>query len=162
MSAYIVDKAHIDYLVAAVAKARYTIRIPVTQDEAKTFPETSATSFDVWRDGWLWEPHHDLDTLGRILWAENAKSVMTRYPGEPLEDMPGPRPMPNLDAYTFDLSGLPDTDNYPQVIKAVGGWQYQTCEYDGHEEALGWRVTEVLYRLAADGLARGEWSITRD
>ena len=82
MSAYIVDVAHIDALVTAAA-IRSQISGPVSY----------------WHDG----EHHsgpvtrdDKTALGKMLMAENEKSIMYRYPdtqsdGQPLHDrMPGP------------------------------------------------------------------------
>jgi hypothetical protein len=116
MSAYIVSRKHIEYLVMAAMSQRIT------------------------RGHLLWwfnnDQHNELRSgdydkavkVGQMLWDENIKSVLCRYPEDTKETAPGPCG----ENYVFALS-----DNAPwlefdpvQVLKACDCYEYQSCEHD--------------------------------
>jgi hypothetical protein len=122
MSAYIVDVAHIDALVTAAA-IRSQISGPVSywhDDEHHSGPVT--------RD--------DKTALGKMLMAENEKSIMYRYPdtqsdGQPLHDrMPGPAGYDGADYYQYPDTLLDPLDPV-SLIKMIHCYEYQSCEHPG-------------------------------
>jgi hypothetical protein len=83
------------------------------------------------------------DRAGRDLWRENVTSVTTRYPNEPVEDLPGPIDFTEaqVDAYTFELPApVPSTGYYLEfepgnprhAWKQVECYEYQSCEHSGY------------------------------
>lgn len=83
MSAFIVGKEHIDYLIDCARAGRYPV--------------------SYWQGGYgakELDPRVDDDLIGRLLWVENVKSVAHRYPNDKPGDWPGPR---GLDWETVSL-----------------------------------------------------------
>jgi hypothetical protein len=128
MSAYVVDRAHIDALLTA---GLY---------HAPQYPGDGCSPlrwFDrdpAENDGHEWyEKHHreltreTADAVGRMLWWENLRSVGYRYPDG---ELPAPDGMlAELDTYTFNrLPGIPDP---VVVLSAIACYEYQTCEHPG-------------------------------
>jgi len=113
MSAYIVDRNEIDYLVF-VAHAWRGGRLSIY------------TKGEGWRDVTKRE-------LGQLLWDENIKSVEHRYPSDAIDQLPGTIG----DApYIYDASpSVWLTIDPLQVIKAAKCYQYQACEHDGWHDS---------------------------
>lgn len=119
MSAYVVDREHIMYLVNA------------------------ALAHPICRNGMSWyhagESHQMQDgnvtetiRVANILWQENIKSVMTRYPDSNFDNLPGPIG----ESYVIserDLTTFWDIFSPIQVVKACHCYEYQSCEHDGWE-----------------------------
>ena len=108
MSAFVVDREHVKYLVDAAIKL----------------------------DGLTWANRRlelvDYDTaafIAQILWGENVASVAYRYKAPAHENVPGPIGC----SYIFgdwgpDILGEPDP---VAVLKACDGYEYQSCEHPG-------------------------------
>lgn len=157
MSAFVVGTDHIDYLltaVAQVARQPYGLgTVVVTNAQAEHIRAMGGAEalsrYGV--DAHAWHPEKHLTSLGRVLLAENIVSVHARYPDEQFDDLPGPRPM--VEALDYFYASVPAHLVHPaQTIRAISCWQYQTSEYDAHEQAPGWQASEVLYRAAVRDL----------
>lgn len=106
MSAWVVSKKHIDYLVSA----------------AVLYGRQGSVYWGIQR-----ADHSNADTIGRDLTRENIASVAYRY-SEPEDsaNLPGPVPLPIWDEYTHRM-----TVNIEPVVllKAIDCYEYQSCEH---------------------------------
>ncbi len=116
MSAYIVEKNHILYLLAAV----------------NSLAIQRGSAFSYYHSGERHRVESDpksLAELGNLLWRENIASVSHRYPGESSATLPGPRD----GFYTIapaDIARHIWTEINPvQVLKACDCLAYQSCEH---------------------------------
>ena len=142
MSAWIVSKGHVDYVVSAMKFNKYE-------------------RFTVWHDG----RRHDLtDTeWGKVLWSENLRSVACRYPGEEPHELPGPNGFkgdPTIAKYRFaERPGVTRVGAY----KALGSLEYQSCEHPGWEASLARAYCEQLRDACVTSMpeydAADTWSI---
>lgn len=114
MSAYIVDREHIRYLVSA-AVGRETFRY---SSEGKSIPITT-------------QDQDALTAAGQMLWDENIKSIQALYPDcqKSLENAPGPIG----ETYIYSHNGIRGNFDPVQVIKAAKCYSYQSCEHEGWE-----------------------------
>lgn len=69
------------------------------------------------------------EEIGQSLFNENQRSVNDRY-----------RENESAPAFQFKRKEYSDLD----VYGCIKCWQYQTCEYEGHEDAEGWKLTDKL------------------
>lgn len=135
MSAYMVDREHIHYLIEAAMSRR--IRGP--HNDAHRW----------WHGGrWLELPDHDRRReaeVGQMLWDENRASIRARYPDT--DHMPGPVG----ENYVYGKhSRFPHVPIDPvQVLKACDCFAYQACEHDG------WNDSEA--KAFIDALTRDTW-----
>lgn len=156
MSAFVVGTDHIDYLVTAAAVAArhpYGLGIVLVTDVQAEHIRAMGGA-DALSDAYgeiAWHPEQNLPALGRVLLWENTRSVATRYPDDEFDQLPGPVPMVTPGQYRY-MNVSPLLVHPAQTIRAVECWQYQTCEYDGHDQAPGWKAAEVLYRAAVRDL----------
>lgn len=120
MSAWIVTKNHIDTLVSWA----FNTRTPVAR----------ALGYE------------DRDALGRLLWAENLRSVSGRYPGDVSGGRPGPvgftdeqvttytfappRPFKSTVPYYVDF----DPSSACHALKQAECYDYQSCESPDYRE----------------------------
>lgn len=141
MSAYVVDKTHIRYLI-----------------HAALHPSLEIFHTDKFR--WFHNEWHDISDpskLGQMLWDENVKSVRYRY-GED-RDLPGP-----VDQnFTYGRhKAFPSSleVKHIEVIKACNCYSYQSCEHDEWETSeakafIDALVIRVLYTLP--GYEEAKW-----
>lgn len=119
MSAYIVDREHVSYLVHAAMSRRIV----------------GGHSPLYWNGGKLaCGDYEEARRVGQMLWDECIRSVSYRYPNESRDTLPGPI------GETFEYEHGPDMwqDFDPvQVLKALRCYAYQSCE---HPE---WRASEA-------------------
>lgn len=144
MSAYVVDRRHIDALVR-VALEGPADRAPEYPGDAWSF---SAFYADV--DGELerFEVRRETaDDLGRMLWVENVRSVAYRYPADGPNDRPGPIGFTDAEAEAYAYPrfplGPPRHLTTGEALKAADGLDYQSCE------TLDWRSTPAAAFLTA-------------
>lgn len=120
MSAYMVDKNHIDYLVFA----------------ARNVDPGSGGRFWWYHGGTRHVLDHvTADGVGEMLLRANALSIAARYPGDP--DPRGGEP-----PYVSEVTLHWDLDP-AQILKAVACLDYQCCEHPG------WRESSARAFLAA-------------
>lgn len=141
MSAWIVSKRHIDFLVSAALAS-----FGPDSDERTSFfkaidenPTDEATRavFADWaeensqpklaarlRDGLAASPN----MIGRMLWRENLVSVATRYPSDGDGERPGPNSFRDSDVDTYTWTPAPVLIG-AALYKTVGCYGYQSCEH---------------------------------
>lgn len=141
MSAFIVSKGHIRFLVEAAGRLG---REPVswyTPNGRRSLSRFARTD----REGELTPTE-----LGRLLWAENFRSVGYRYEDADPSDLPGPVPTPSPEGYEHVRSSLPIDP--VQVFASLSCYEYQSCEHEGWEGSEAKLVCEAIRRAAIRAL----------
>lgn len=140
MSAYVIGRNHIEYLVNAA--------MPPALDCLGSAGYYHGTERHVIRD--------ESTRIGQMLWDENIKSVLHRYTREA---MPGPI---NEDSqYTHKPNTFWQMPVEPvQVIKACHCYRYQACEhpeyYESEAEAfISWLIDKAC--MALPGYDDAKW-----
>lgn len=134
MSAFMVDEAHIDYLVTAA------------QDLSR---RNHCGPFRWYHAGEMQELD-DETRVGALLIQENLDSVLARYSDCTPGDVPGPIPPPSPEAYRFTRSRLEVTA--VQTLKAIGCFEYQSCEHELWSLSSAHAFCEALRHTAIDAL----------
>jgi hypothetical protein len=154
MSAYIVDRNHIRYLVSAAqsrvilgssAALRWSWKV---NRKEGTMERAELTQHDRDRAG----------EVGNMLWSENVKSVSARYPNDKPSELPGPC-QESFD-YAHSRPWPCDEIDAVQVLKACDALEYQSCEHDGWPESEACAFLEALRRAAwhaLPGYDKAEW-----
>lgn len=135
MSAYIVDRGHIRFLVAAaweLEAARHSGRMSYYHGNPSKRYEVNEQT---------------LDETGLMLWQECLTSVAYRYPNEPEAELPGPVDDGPRFGYTHPLT-LPRQINPVDVLSAIRCYEYQSCEHPGWEESRAKAFCDALTSLA--------------
>lgn len=157
MSAYIVNRKHVLYIVgAAMSRA--------------ILPGCHGPF------SWVWNRNREAGTyeyerlacndyekaveVANMLWQENIKSVSHRYPGETTATLPGPVG----ENHTITIEDICH-NHWPvfdpvQVIKAIHCYEYQTCEHPEWEQSQAFAFCKHLERAAIDvlpGYEDAEW-----
>ena len=139
MSAYMLSRCHIDYLITAAAGPGRDHDGPLRWRAG-----SPAASHRLGRSG------DDPTRVGRMLWAENWASVSYRYPDVltggsiPREapDFTGPRELAdyrNRPYYSGQMSPPP-----VKILKAIAGYEYQSCEHPGWDASEAAAFCEAL------------------
>lgn len=158
MSAFVVGKDHIDFLVTSIVECPrrhphgplLSIYVP---DEAAPY-------------GYRVEYANDRTGLGRLLLAENVASVTARYPDMPASERRLYRDM--INSYSYER--VRELDRFPHpvaaVVKAWECYEYQSCEHDGWRESIARRWMEAAIRRWIDTLPGMDdaptWEFTRE
>lgn len=133
MSAFIVSRAHICYLVTAALH----------------------------RDFRCIEDYDQADALGQMLWDENVKSVQARYASCSIEQLPGVAEDEPLAYGTHTNSTRPIEP--AQLLKACDCYDYQSCEHPGYDQSQAKELIEELRAMAwhkVPGYDAAQWEIT--
>jgi hypothetical protein len=118
MSAFVVNKEHIDLIVSTMIELKVYVRNPLGGDSYNYAAEWSA------------------DDLGRVLWGQNVKSVQGRYPAEQFAD-----DYRDVSAYTFKrYHGL----KWGPIGTLVSSLDYQCCDADDWETTLAFHYLTKL------------------
>ena len=138
MSAYIVDREHIEYLItAAMSNA-----INGFQSEMHWWHNGESHSL----------PKRGRDRaqeVGQMLWNENIASVSHRYPRDTVGKWPGPVD----ENYIFEHHEHHYVSiNAVDVLKAIRCYTYQSCEHDGWETSEAKAFTDSLTSRAISSL----------
>lgn len=154
MSAWIVEKSHIDFLVGLSMFGRVS--------DAMMVRNPDHTDTEVWGLVNDLNPVHgrevSADRVGYHLWRENFRSVDHRYRET--------NQTAELDAYTYPYNVHYRFDRIPRerltliAFKAISCYEYQSCEHDGWStswaneycDRLRQRVIGMLPGYHADGL----------
>src|SRR5690606_5210681 len=138
MSVWIVDPRHIDYLVQWAHRRRSTIdRVRV---EMSKVPEEMRYA----HDGLYLRVQELTSTdLGRILMAENIRSVRYRYPEDSADMLPGPVDQSGIWRYTF--RPIANDLDPAWVVQACRCLQYQSCATPDYRESLAYQLTQAIY-----------------
>ena len=128
MSAFIVSRQHIAYLIEA----------------AEQIARRNRTHFRWFHDGtWhtLGEDHDTADRIGQCLWCTNVASVLYRYP----QDTPQTAPGPIGETYYYGRHRpTPIAWNPVQVLKAVHCFDYQSCEHPEWEASEAYSIVKAI------------------
>jgi hypothetical protein len=170
MSAFVVDKAHIDAMVAAGLESEYgnTLRWWFPDREVRQLTRLNA------------------DEVGAMLWSENVRSVDYRYspPGReaiygegwetPDQDLPGRYVTATLPGFDVEVSApeylQPYTFSMPkrsyspvEILKAISCFAYQSCETDDWRETEAFAFCEALQEDCIGrlpGMSDAPWGIS--
>lgn len=113
---------------------------------------------------------HELATYyANILYAENIRSVQTRYPSDSFEDLPGPCEKPEMLNITatevFEQYGLaPFTLKPVDILKMCACLDYQSCETDDWRNTLAYRLIlriETAATRQLPGYEDAPWEYTK-
>jgi hypothetical protein len=139
MSAYICDRRHIHYLVAA----------------AKAVGQPHGFRWH-YQGQWRELDHGNRVGVANLLWQENIASVKARYPGEQVDTLPGPGAGEEKRPDAFRITRADFPANFPsaafepaQIFKACDCYEYQSCEHEG------WDTSEA--RAFINALRRSTW-----
>jgi|GEM_PF-453587 len=183
MSAYIVERAHIDFLIdaAMMAQPRQSgspVRWyhPAIDDEEMStiLDEQGFEAYCVAAQERTHElRYHDCteqaDRVGRMLWWENLRSVAYRYPDdcdigdEDAAGWPGPAGFTVYECETYTHRSRLFHLNPVHVLSAIKGYEYQSCEHPdwktSEARAFCEELRETMIRLLP-GYDEAPWEIT--
>lgn len=140
MSAFIVNRTHLDYLVTAA----FTLS---GRDTPRWF----------WNNHWHELEYDNATQLGTMLAAENHASVTYRYPSLSEAEMAD---SPPIEPYTFRR--YPRRPDPIQVLKAIACYEYQSCEHPGWEQSQAHAFCQALREQAIwalPGMDKAHWEI---
>jgi len=153
MSAWIVSRAHIDYLVrAGLELPRFPIRFKSGGDVGTELTAETASE------------------LGNLLWQENRASVAYRYPDDAPNRLPGHRvteyvyPRVSYDPVVSAIAGRVRMDP-AIVLKEIDCYEYQSCEHPGWKESAAKDYCESLRAAAVariPGYEEAPWGIEEE
>ena len=149
MSAWIVSKEHIDVLL----RAGFVYGVKGWGGHVR------------WESG---EGDRELtkesaNEVGRMLWRENVRSIESRYPDTAESgDYPGPVDFDpyGVEEYVYTAPGFSPTPG--ETFKALGCFEYQSCETDDWRDSEAFRFCQSLAELVAASLYDGPWGWDRD
>lgn len=127
MSAFIPDKTHIDIMVELAAVG--------PSDCKGKWGGGSTNSYA----GGLME---HLDEVGQMLLDEVVASVSYLYPGDNLDQLPGPNNAYYVNPYAFESTGMRLTT--VEGLAATYGYEYQACECPDYISSHAHRFCEEL------------------
>lgn len=130
MSAYLVDREHILYLLTAA-----TSRVIESQGKLSWFHAGQ------WHDVRCGESERAAE-VANLLWRENMASVSARYPNESSATLPGPG-HENFVIVPADFPASFKAIDAVQVIKSCDCYEYQSCEHGD------WKTSEAHAFIAA-------------
>jgi hypothetical protein len=149
MSAFILGKDHIDYLVTAA------IDLGTGRGEGLYWSQDGrqATRVDI----------TNADAFGAMLIRENVASIRYRYPN--WTDLPDPDDYHwerfRLVGYAFKSS----VEHLSQVFMAISCYEYQTCEHPEWEESYAKLICDRMrraYIARLPGYDEAQWEVTRE
>ncbi|MFJ4233936.1 hypothetical protein [Cellulosimicrobium cellulans] len=172
MSAFILCKDHVDYLVEAVAWAsthplgRGQITVEVSAEDVPRLPAGTWGKGPGWTLFYPAATDAGLEFLGFELWRVNELSVRRLYG----DDEPAPGPIPTPTAALYQRQPVNRALLNPaQVMQAAACWRYQSSEFSDWESTLAAKTVDTLWRDAATILMRSsadaeelQWEWTRD
>lgn len=160
MSAFVHEHDHIDLLVTYLASGdRDSVAGISTMYEGKSFFQQLDPDYTYESDGYEPLPARpgriSCTQLGKLLLAQNIRSVLTRYETAPQSDIE--EYAAALDSYEYrpvDASRMRLAEEYDQaVIVAANSYSYQSCETDDWPETDAARWINRIITNAASKLA---------
>lgn len=97
----------------------------------------------------------DPDSVGRVLWRENLRSVAARYPGDGDGERPGPIDFRDGDVDTYTYRRPTKKIDREALLVALDCYEYQSCEHRGWASSTAqmW-VDQLRQALLAAGVRR--------
>lgn len=154
MSAFIVGKDHIDAMVTlslyAPTYGPMHWYVGLGQD-----PRPGATSPAT---------HEQADEIGRMLWAENVRSVQGRYP-DTVEGgvYPGPNDFSAAEVFAYRWQRT-ETLSPVEGLSIIGCYEYQSCEHDEWHTSEAYAFCDALRKRLIHqlpGMEFAPWEYTR-
>ena len=136
MSAWMVSKEHIDYMLSAILNDRVRYTFPTVN-----YPEGARIEIN----------ELSANDTGRILMAECEKSVLYRYAGDTRDSLPGHAGF-DPDSYIFQYVEGPAGPW--ALLKAVDCYGYQSCEHPDWRESHAYAITGAIKGVAWSRLSR--------
>jgi hypothetical protein len=148
MSAYVVDRAHIDAIVG-------TALCPTNHGGSGLCDPDTGRILDL----------SDADWAGVELWSENLRSVAYRYPDDVSGERPGPVDLTDEEVYAYTFPK--DWQRFRiltavETLKAIRGLEYQSCEHPEWETSWAYKFLQMLEARAMHelpGYAEADWEI---
>lgn len=135
MSAFVVDQEHIDELISAAIDLEMRTRLATDR-------------------GYRQVNHEDGSDFGRMLWAENVRSVIHRYRLSGTEEAAEYEAA--VEAYGFNWRPVPPG----RAAKRLACFEYQACECEDWEESLAHDFGSQMARaliIKLPGYAEAPW-----
>ncbi|MGF6227973.1 hypothetical protein QFZ27_001928 [Inquilinus ginsengisoli] len=135
MSAFVVDQEHIDELVSAAIDLEIRARLATDRSRQQV-------------------NHENAGDFGRMLWAENVRSVIHRYRLSGTEEAAEYESA--VEAYRFAWRTVP----LGRAAKRLACFEYQACECDDWEESLAYDFGSQMTRALIakfPGYAEAPW-----
>ncbi|MBK9976224.1 MAG: hypothetical protein IPP14_15770 [Planctomycetes bacterium] len=126
MSAFMVEKHHIGYLVAAAFAPGF---------RAATYIKSM-----------LGDPEKPEHALANLLSLENARSITYRYPQDAMDDVMHTWERGEVESMCWAAM------NPAQVIQSVRCYQYQACEHPGWKDSKAKEITDNILMAAVRSL----------
>jgi hypothetical protein len=121
MSAYMVEREHIQYLLSAAMSRQIN---------------KSGGMFTWFHAGHRYELNYSTaDAVGQMLWDENRRSIEARYPDTAEDFTNAPGPIGEDFVYSHTHAPVWSTYDPVQVLKSVDCLEYQSCEHDGWKDS---------------------------
>lgn len=141
MSAYIVEKNHIIYLVsAAMCRSLNRCGGNFTWYHRETSHALGCADYERAAE------------VANMLWRENMKSVSARYPNESSATLPGPKEDMEVIAELDFTRGHWDRFDPVQVLQSINCLGYQSCEHEGWKDSEAHTFLESLKSAAIHSL----------
>ena len=156
MSAYLVDKRHIDLLLKAtdqysrqfgITWSNGTIRKHFQQGEILHYAQQQRIG--------------NRDDIGAMLWAENLQSVSERYPDDHSGERPGRVGLADADILAYEFTPQAYHVTPVEALKALACYEYQACEHDEWDQSEAKDFCESLRHAlinALPGYEEAPWS----
>lgn len=157
MSAFMVSRDHISYLVQAAMSRTlhpdycYQMWVWDIDREAGTYQRGELRTSD----------HTEATRVGQMLWYENRRSIEARYPDTRRDFSNAPGPVGESYVYEFRYNPTLHIDPV-RVIKACHCLYYQSCEHDEWPESEAKAFLDSLIHTACGvlpGYDEAEWEI---
>ena len=146
MSAFMVNKEHIDCLVSAALSADHWNRFSYYHDGERHIVE-----------------YAEADATGQMLWNENILSINHRYPDTVANLAACPGKIADAEnGFVYRYGQLPAPVNPVVVLSAIACYEYQTCEHPTWEQSAAFAFCQALRRQMIHqlpGYKEAPWSI---
>lgn len=126
MSAFVVDKAHINAMIDAGLRTRYQPMRWYTKGKEMSSSLTEANASEV----------------GQMLLEECIKSVAYRYEGSDIPDLPGRSDAEYIIPFQYKHFANPPTP--VEILKIISCYEYQSCEHPGWKGSEAYAYCQVL------------------
>lgn len=156
MSAFMLDKRHIDYLISAGLTLpgrgdtlRWLMPAPVNPAAYERGNWAGAAAADEFRARARYLRRENAEHVGAMLTAENRRSVDHRYDEEELEDW-------------YEFLAYDRRIDPVQVLKAIACYRYQSCEHPEWQDSEANAFCNALEHAAINALPgydAAEWEI---
>jgi hypothetical protein len=143
MSAFMVSKAHIDYMVAAALSTRYGLTY-----------YWQGRRYDV--------SHANASEAGRMLWLENLASIKSRYPKDGDGKRPGPNGLRDEQVEGYSYRNGATVVNPVVILKQIACYEYQSCEHEEWSDSKAAALCDALRKAwihALPGFEDAPWGL---